>query len=304
MRVPSSFEHLRDDLLTVADLASHYAEHSSDFQPSSNAAKDAADSQYAFTFVSRPGLELTLMSGRCLSLAADMARGAAHLLAAGGTLYSMIALIRPTMVSASRCIYLTEPSVDTRERVRRWANLSIESAVEAANLHPNGTAERIDGLKRVDRYRELESLIGYKFAKRGKPYPGLSQSYAFGTPESEIAMVKRLIEQKFQSTDKGDVSQMMYRLASSLIHGLDYGQLMHLARETAVNSPSDPSVLTARAGISLPDAAVWFTSVLLAMQRATESLLAHQGRPIYKLNHDVLPILVGWRAAYRTGANQ
>jgi hypothetical protein len=302
MRVPSSFEHLRDDLLTVANLASYYAEHSSEFHPRSNAAKDAADSQYVFPSVSRPGLELTLMSGRCLALAADMARGAAHLLAADGTLYSMIALIRPGMVSASRCIYLTEASVDTRERVRRWANLSIESAVEAANLFPDGTAGRIDGLKVVDRYRELETLIGYPFAKRGKPYPGLSQAYAFGIPESEIAMVKRLIEPKFQSTGQGDVSQMMYRLASSLIHGQDYGQLMHIARETAVGTPSDSSVLTAQPGISLPNAAVWFMSVLLAVQKATESLLAHQGRSAHKLNQDILPILMGWRAVYRNGA--
>ncbi|MET7280066.1 hypothetical protein ABZS29_17665 [Kribbella sp. NPDC005582] len=302
MRKPAGFEDLRDDLLTVANLAAYYAEHSSRFQPSSRAGLDAAESQYAFTYISRPGLELTLMAGRCLALAGEMARGVAHLLAAEGTLYSPIALIRPVMVSASRCICLTDGTVDTRERVRRWANFSIESAVEQANLYPEGSEARASAVARIERFREMETSIGHPFAKRSKPYAGLAQGYGFGVAESEIKMVKRLIEQEIQPGGV-DVNQMMYRLASSLIHGLEYGPIMHIARETAVETVSDPSVLSAQAGMTLPNAAIWFTSVLLAVQEATASLLTHQGRSTHKLAQEIQPILVGWRAIYpRTGS--
>jgi hypothetical protein len=57
-------------------------------------------------------------------------------------------------------------------------------------------------------------------------------------------------------------------------------------------------VVTVPYGMSLSRMALWLTAAVRAVSAATESLLAHQGRPAHKLNQTVLPILAGWRTAY------
>jgi hypothetical protein len=298
---PRSFEDLSDDLLTLATLASFYAEGASEFASNSAASRDTQSEIYAIPSISEPGLEITLMAGRSLSLCADIVRGIAHLLTADKTIFSELALIRPCMSAAAKCLYLTESKIETKERLRRWANLAIESAVEEANLFTEGSEERTRREAKIEKLETIAEKIGESIKFRGRATPGLVQARAVGIYENEMKMVKRLITTSPSPTSQtGDVNLLMYRLGSSLIHGQDYGQMIHYMRDGAKAS-SHESVASVPVGISLPKAALWFTAALLGLLTATESFLIHQGKPLVKLHQEILPIVSGWRTVYLQG---
>jgi hypothetical protein len=204
-RQPQSFQDLSDDLLAVAERAQFYADRASQSEPNSAARLDSENLAYALPHLTNVGFEATLMAGRSLTLSVDMLRGIAHLLPVDQAFFSKLSLIRPVMSSASRSTYLTEPGIDAKERVRRWANLAMDSVVEQANLLALDTPERLSILDKLAELETLAPRLGYPTTPH-KPDQRPMRLRPIGKHESDMMMVKRLIPDRGLGLKTGNIN--------------------------------------------------------------------------------------------------
>lgn len=289
--MPTSFQDLGDDLLRVASLTAHYAESATDWRGQSAAQLDSVDIRFSGDWASRPGLEITLLAARCLTVCADTIEGMAVTLPADRLLYTPLLLIRPTMSAAARCAFLVDPSIDFRERVRRWANLMLESSVEQVNLASDDVMARHSAEERLARYENSAVAFGFKVSTKKAPGLLLGARYIDKQP-SEMGMIGRLWADD-------PMGRTMYRLTSALVHVQSHGQMALLMTQEAVGS-DHPGVSNVPSGITLQDAALWHSAAVLAVHRAVSDFLLYRGKSVNKWQQEIADVMKGWRILYST----
>jgi hypothetical protein len=253
------FDELRTVLLSLADLATSVAETPAVFGENSRSHSDL-DSPYQFT----------LKAARSLTFGAEMVRGISNLLPVSDVVLCRFALVRPAIVAAARTSYLTDATIDTTERIRRWANMTIESRVESANCYPPDHPDRARLERELDDWEHLATQLGHRLTTERKR-PGLVPKRTIGTPMYEMAIVRRS-----SGVPQPHEALAVYRLSSSILHDVDYGQLMHY--DPAVADPSVPlDELTFSIASDSKSAWAWFGHPALDLLRAVGDFSSHQG---------------------------
>ncbi|MFF0265815.1 hypothetical protein [Kribbella sp. NPDC004536] len=268
-----SFAEVREYLLDVVEATESYAKRPAAFAEGSNTWRDFRRGEFTLEDHSELGLQVTLKAARSLMLSADMMRGIAELVVVEKAVFSIIALIRPAIVAAARSSYLTDSTIDAAERVRRWANLRLESLVEEANFYADGHEQRVRLEDQVQRFEALAGQLGEPLLVIGGRRHGRVAKRSIGRHPAEMMMVRALV-----GASESHYDLALYRLASSVLHDHDYGQIMHFhPDELSPDTPLADLVMPVR--IDLETAHLWIAAAAIALAESTHSFVVHQGHP-------------------------
>jgi len=148
--------------------------------------------------------------------------------------------------------------------------MTIESRVEEANCFPAGGPERARLEKDLLEFDKLASQLGEQKILDRQRF-GLVPRRSIGKSLSEMAMVKAI-----SGATDGNYSLLMYRLASSILHDNDHGQLMHYRPgELAPDVPLDEFSMAMQFDVQA--AGLWFGSTAMTMIDALHDFTQHQG---------------------------
>jgi len=248
----------------------------------------------------RPLSEAYSLAGMNLGHTADHLVGAAACIRAGAISYSIVTLVRAGLESAAQTFYLMAGGIDTRERVRRWANLLLQSEMESLRLlqglaSPEPAAEtelhermdRIVKSARQHRFQVTDLRSSPNLRERRRP-PHLDQPQP-----STMSMINDLLRAPGQVTG-GKSGETTYRTLSAVAHSQMHGLRQFWMRDTAAAAKA-PGIVTLSYGVTGPQLVFWLTPLVLAAVSVGQLRSAVLGQPDHEWPATTAPILLQWR---------
>jgi hypothetical protein len=235
----------------------------------SQAGHDMTEQEYALPHLPNVGLWTVTHASRSFMLSADMIRGMAELLPHRGAALSRLALMRPAQAAAAKCAYVADTSVDGAERIRRWANCSLDSTIEAANLYPEGHSERSSLQVELSNYASLATQLGEPMIVRRPRHSGLVAPRSIGHHPSEMGLIKLLRDPKLPDSDIA-----MYKVSSSVIHGHEQAQHVRFEPGKSIDDASD-TVMSIRCDPHMEP--IYLATALIYFLVAARKIAAYKG---------------------------
>ena len=248
----------------------------------------------------RPLSEAYSLAGMNLGHTADHLMGAAACIRAGAISYSVVTLVRAGLESAAQTFYLMAGEIGTRERVRRWANLLLQSDMESLRLlqglaHPEPAAEtelheRMDRIVKSARqhaFQVTDLRDSPKMRERLRP-PHLDHSLP-----STMSMINDLLSTPGRATGSKS-GETTYRALSAVAHSQMHGLRQFWMRDTAA-AAKDPGMMTLSYGVTGPQLVFWLTPLVLAAVSVGQLRSTALGQPAHEWPASTAPILLQWQ---------
>ncbi len=240
-----------------------------DYGPRSPARAQYVSSTLAGLGATRPAREAVLLPPLLLGHSLDHLLGIAASLEADKVIYSAMSLARPALESAAMVFYLLGEDADERERIRRWANVEMNTLVE--RLRILGPEERAGdlGMQLGSRLYWLSRAArdeGFVVAERGRRIPGWQRErYLEPAIPSDQTLITTLLD---DLDDDGRVGRLIHRATSAVTHGRLHGLTMFIVSDEADRSAEREGAVLVPFGVSLSTMANWLTPVLWGVRRA------------------------------------
>jgi len=167
-----------------------------------------------FQLLHEPALRLTIIIDHLRALAAATD--------APGVTASIATLVRPALESLGSLYWLYDPTIDTRERVRRRCNFRLASLREQWAIAASVGGEQMRAAATADVEAKMASIEagaqshGYKVVKAKQRYDNqLGAHYLDPRPPSD----GQLIDGPLEGGDAARLGRLVHRLTSAVIHG-------------------------------------------------------------------------------------
>jgi hypothetical protein len=242
--VPAEWRHLADRLDQVASTVRDHLELDEKPWPESISAREqACERDFAALPLEHPVVHTLLMPRQFLGSSQDHLVAMAAAIRTPMTVMATLTLLRTQVVGAAYPVYLADPGIGQRERVRRAMNVYLDSTTEQMRLIGHDDTDEYDRL--AERRRQIAvgaRALGWTVNRPEAGRSGWPKDWWIGTrPPTEMALVESMLGD-VASEDR--VGHTLYRYLCSVSHVQPHGLLSFIDRERSV-SRSDGSALAA-----------------------------------------------------------
>jgi hypothetical protein len=287
--VPAEWVQLADRLDEVASVVRDYIELEEKPWPESISSRErACEADYAALPLDHPIVHTLLMPRQYLGSSEDHLVAIAAAIRTPRTVMATLTLLRTQVVGAAYAVYLADPRIDQRERVRRAMNVYLDSTTEQMRLIGPRDANEYDQL--AERRRQVTvaaRALGWTVNRPASSRSGWPKDWWIGTtPPTEMAMVEAMLGDVVSQDRLGHT---LYRYLCSVSHVQPHGLLSFIDRERSVSRGDGSAVATV--GM---DGRLLMTLALVAtgsLTIAMDKCVALYGWPPAMWRGKVLPIL-------------
>lgn len=250
------------------------------------------EQSYAALPFERPIVSTLIQPVLQLGHALDHLVAAASLIRTPRTVYALLTVLRPLLVSAASAYYLSDDTIDLREHVRRAMNFQLESDTELMNyIQEEGDAfDHVDARRRAiaKAAKELSFRVAKPESKKGSHRWG--QWYLDTRPPTEMTLLNGLLGH----VRNREIGSDFYRLLSSVTHAQQHAVYTVIQVSTAV--PLDDGLQRVALGISGPMLVTWTVSTCAALDTVMRRCCNYYGWNPLRWNSVAPPKILKWRA--------
>jgi hypothetical protein len=249
----------------------------------------------------RPLLESYTLARMNTAHAADHLLAIAACIRAEGVIFALITLQRALLESGAQAFYLWADDIDTRERVRRWANLSLDSEMELLRLGVGASADDEATIEsQLIKIGEiLESARKHGFTVNDQNLDKQLAKNPLRAPAPFIGArppsVMRLVDDALAGAGIG-VGETTYRLASAVAHAQPHGHRAFWIKDQSVAS-GRPGVSTVPIGMTGSSMITWLAPSVMVAHAVALPMIAACGWSDTVWQKTAQPVLRRWAAA-------
>jgi len=291
--VPQEFAAIAEDLRIVADLLNDYLRDSHPDKDGSLAHADwSQEAQLGDDNVPDPVSHIARLILISMVAAMDHILGIAACVSSERVVFATMSLMRPAVVAAGAANYLLDPTIDTRERLRRGWNFELAAMSEQLsaidqNTTPNGWT-RLSADQ--DRYLAWAQAHGYQLVSKKARYKGtvwsLSDGDRTGGAPSEIQLAESVL------TALGPrFGRTVYRFTSAFVHAQPHAATL-LTEAPNAYDPQTPYATPL--GESSAAIATWVSVITMAAHAVATNAAAYFDWDLDEWITVVDPIMDRW----------
>lgn len=241
----------------------------------------------------KPGHEATYLPLLVLAHPVDHLTGLSALLRAEQTIMASLSILRPVLEGLAAVHYLLEPDIGDRERIRRWANQTLDGYVETLRVLDPKDRQGDIGLHyghKIYWLKQQATAAGFTVQEVKVPWSPQPGLHLEPKPPSDQQLVKGLLD---DVGEKGTTGALMHRMTSAVLHGGTHGLSLFIGRDEA--QQISPGVFHAPLRFSFASMAKWSVSAAWGLPTTCLRAGAFYGWDARAFEDEMQAVMQAWR---------